>query len=132
MENKFMLGNYIHPLLDENEIAEICYIGEDGFGYERLSDEEYFQGNSIKPIIITEEWLLMLGFEKTKRKVNYKDECVYFHEESFMYWIFKYDLCLCFLDKDLEYCSYSNVDVKYVHQLQNLYFALTNEELIII
>ena len=68
-----------------------------------------------KPIPLTEEWLLKLGFEKIRtfdvfptffrNKINVNDGIVY--------------VCGCgFLNH-----------IKYVHQLQNLYHALTGEEL---
>ena len=110
------IGNYIHPLLDENEVAKVCYIGENDFGYERISDEEYFQGNSIKQIPLTEEWLLMLGANNTFYN-NYLDfEYFEIYESNGIWYVEKEGVILC--------------ELKYVHQLQNLYFALTNDELI--
>ena len=117
------LGNYIHPLLDKNEVAEICYIGENDFGYERLSDKEYFQGNSIKPIPLTEEWLLKFGFVYCKNYDEYR-----YKEKTNWFGIFKSE------DDDwlFEKPNMSSVVLPSVHQLQNLYFFLTNEELIIV
>jgi hypothetical protein len=70
----------------------------------------------IKPIPLTEEWLLKFGFDKkgNKGKLNvilsgnfgYKNGKTYFNS-----WVI------------LE------SQPKYVHQLQNIYFALTGEEL---
>ncbi len=73
-----------------------------------------------KPIPLTEEWLLKFGFEHSKPN----------------YW-FKNDNKLRFslIDNNL-HCSMGDDDygilynrLNHVHQLQNLYFALTNEEL---
>jgi hypothetical protein len=79
----------------------------------------YFdQISNYEPIPITEEWLLKFGFEKS----------------------FDTNFTLEFLHHELEinisgYGTWLNtqdiVSVKYVHQLQNLYFALTGEELTI-
>ena len=66
----------------------------------------------VKPIPLTEEWLLKFGFENG----NYftlNNVIIYKHDK----YRYKY--------------NYGQIWVKYVHQLQNLYFALTNEELII-
>ena len=62
---------------------------------------------NIKPIPLTEEWLVKFGFKKGVKG-----------------W-FKT------LDKNYKFNLYLYHDSKYksVHQLQNLYFALTNEEL---
>ena len=74
-----------------------------------------------KPIPLTEEWLLKFGFYKRA-------------EHSFDFW--KNSMWKLEEYKNKEYyllyhCS-EEVDctmIKYVHQLQNLYFALTGEEL---
>ena len=75
----------------------------------------------IKPIPLTEEWLLKFGFE--------------FDEEDDGYQKGKYKVsvsnegCLFFIN--IGYYPEEIAEFNYVHQLQNLYFALTNEELIL-
>ena len=75
----------------------------------------------IKPIPLTQEWLLKFGF--IKRPFQGKDFFVidnielYFTErKEFKGWIFNLN------ENDLR-------GIHFVHQLQNLYFALTGEEL---
>lgn len=86
--------------------------------------------NDIIPIPITEEWLLKLGFEKiegdewkvfipsnnceTSIEVNLKDK----NNPEINIWTA--------VDGDW---SCIKTDNKFVHQLQNLYFALTGKEL---
>jgi hypothetical protein len=70
----------------------------------------------IEPIPLTEDWLLKFGFEKT---FITKIHCN-FNKGTFS---------LLKRDNHIE-IWYENINVQYVHQLQNLYFALTNEELI--
>lgn len=75
--------------------------------------EDYY-----KPILLTEEWLLKFGFEK--KGIN---------RPKWTFW--KIDLVE---DKKGIYSfdeSRIYIDIQYVHQLQNLYFALTGEELTI-
>lgn len=74
-------------------------------------------GVEFYPIPLTEEWLLKFGFEKENET-----------------WVKDYFL----IDSDDLKISFENawgedrtVKLQYVHQLQNLYFALTGEELII-
>ncbi len=70
-------------------------------------------------IVLTEEWMLNLGFSK---KIN---------EEDFDYWV-NGDFDRDFLWQHSEGFCYNfgkGYDLKYVHQLQNLFFALTNKEL---
>ena len=85
--------------------------------------EHYGKDWAGRPIYLTEEWLIKFGFGKHSREnstiINYsivKDNWDYFT-------VFAIDI-----KKGLGFagCKYK---VKYVHQLQNLYFALTGEEL---
>lgn len=84
--------------------------------------------NSFKPIILTEEWLLKFGFEfyETEKANNYimkKSWRFTFPTEG--------------KNKGSMYLHYGNIiwhnssNMQYVHQLQNLYFALMGEELTI-
>ena len=79
--------------------------------------------NYLNPIPLTEEWLLKFGIDFTSEKDYYY---------------------LAFTIKDLLFETASSMDgftynlscgnqinIKHVHQLQNLYFALTGEELTI-
>lgn len=68
----------------------------------------------VKPIPLTEKWLLKFGFEK--------DDYLYY-KDSFTYNI---------ISKELYYKSKYPIkakDIKYVHELQNLFFAITGTEL---
>ena len=80
----------------------------------------------VTPILLTEEWLLKLGFEINKHEINsYKKEI-----NSFFFCINIISGTCYINDGD----GYEGADIlnkcKHVHQLQNLYFALTGEELI--
>lgn len=72
-----------------------------------------------EPIPITEEWLFKFGFEKSEYLEN----------------IYKYKIYNVSLDKfgDLHFYFFGIHDcsrkIKYVHELQNLYFSLTGQEL---
>jgi hypothetical protein len=88
--------------------------------------ETFPSSKSIKPIPLTEEWLLKFGFEKKYDTFEFNglnvDGCVVHF--SFDKWASEYEI---------ENCDYTEVpsDIQHVHQLQNLYFALTGEELTI-
>ena len=70
-----------------------------------LSNDEY-----LRPIILTGELLLKFNFVKyAKFAYSYKG--------------FK-----LFETKDCFYTNYLDIEIVHLHQLQNLYFALTNEE----
>jgi hypothetical protein len=73
-----------------------------------------------QPILLTEEWLLRLGFELLYSNLP----------NQYMY---GKDLIRAMCDKRKGFNEIFVIDtphIKYVHQLQNLHFALTGEELI--
>ena len=73
----------------------------------------------IKPIPLTEEWLLKFGFKKEL-------DSFYRLNKSSM-------IEICFFDDGILVTNQSVClsNIKYLNQLQNLYFALTGEELTI-
>lgn len=74
----------------------------------------------ISPIKITEEWLFRFGFKEILL-----EDGVYGHNIG----DFVYIDGIQIRDIDNEGIFLSDYVLKYVHQLQNMYFALTNEEL---
>lgn len=80
-----------------------------------------------EPIPLTEEWLLKFGFVKAKFSSEY-----WSHYSLINGW----NVALSHhteessgVNKGLVYWGDNYVGLKYVHQLQNLYFALNNKEL---
>jgi hypothetical protein len=106
--NELRIGNWVRQRESDTYIQIEQYL---------LCAEELCH---YEPIPITEEWLLKFGFEKTMSWTYVKDlvgnlKLVYYLGEKGWSMGFK---------------SYSDFpNLKYVHQLQNLYFALTGEEL---
>lgn len=85
---------------------------------------DYLTILDIEPIVLTEEWLLKFGF--IKNKYQNKDSIVdYIDNNTGWFTLAEKDgyFCLC------EYRDFIGKQFKYVHQLQNLYFALAGEEL---
>lgn len=102
------IGNLIFDNISEEPIIvdwvtiKVCY----------LEDDVY------EPILLTEEWLIKFGFET----------------DGITFWKSKADIghfkdCFAYIPCGL--ASQRRTEIKYVHQLQNLYFALTGEELTI-
>jgi hypothetical protein len=112
---------------------------QDGNEFEQITIDHLNCLNSGRceydPIPLTEEWLLKFGFIKG----NYNWFRLYFNPEKLedsdclTYNINSKMLCLeSFYDNEKKgSIQLSSRDEKYVHQLQNLYFALTSEELTI-
>lgn len=118
--NELRIGNKVLNDRCENTIFGI---------FERMATLKTKQGNEInaqvellKPLELTEYWLLKLGFKKIKSS----------YEEAETYDFFK----------GIIYLDMANTSIKingvyalsfipeYVHELQNLYFAITGDELI--
>lgn len=80
------------------------------------SDIKWFEDGSylgIEPIPLTEEWFVRFGFNKANE--YYKKQCN--------------DFVLGIRIEDFFMPYISHTKLIHVHQLQNLYFALTGEEL---
>ena len=109
------VGNY-YKWTDKNHNFKDC----DVYQIESISSisliEEYFK--YFEPILLTEEWLLKFGFVE----LQYEDQTFGFKLNDF--W---------FINETQIRNKYNSmlldVEIKYVHQLQNLYFALTKNEL---
>lgn len=118
--NELRIGNLIQEGKIEqidNSIDEVYYSG-DG----------YYQSNyccNINPILLNKEWLSKFGFEKSDKRFDY------FSRTHYFLYIKKIDLTGDLVINVDEYGNIKNSysHIKYIHQLQNLYFALTNTEL---
>jgi hypothetical protein len=105
------IGNLIY-LKSKDKIYEIS----SGHDIEEIDDAP--ENFDAKPIQLTEEWLLKFGFVSNPYKDRYE-------------LIAKINIIIeCDKTKGLVdlYCE-QFPHIKYVHSLQNLYFALTGEEL---
>jgi len=77
-----------------------------------------------KPIPLTEEWLMKFGFVKIANDSEKKKDCDFAR-------VGKLELCYD-VDTNSYYPTINEYTIlKYVHQIQNLYFVLTGEELTI-
>lgn len=124
------IGNYL--TLFENDILKIEQIKKDCDNYQGYAiyftngdSSSLVYDDSLKPIPLTEEWLIRFGFKYEGRD--------YFAIETFLkedFVITREQDSFCFPYED--YVG-NDVDtyIKYAHQLQNLYFALTGKELTI-
>ena len=73
-----------------------------------------------KEIKLTEEWLINLSFEK----LTGWDDMIYFNNNGIHIY-----LCGNYINDWFEYEN--DIIIKSIHQLQNLYFAITGKELTI-
>jgi hypothetical protein len=85
-----------------------------------IENNDYNHSLNAKPIPLTEEWLLKFGFK--------------YNEDSQENEVYKNGIILLLLRRNpirfTLLTTVFSIKLQYVHQLQNLYFALTGEELI--
>lgn len=124
--NELRIGNIIHYNGNKKEIGVISKIAKsvvpniDYVGIDGRQDINY-QCKHIKPIPLTEEWLKKFGFFIVET-----NKCVDAFKENFRYSIQQVDN-----SNQWFWCDGETVitNLEFIHQLQNLYFTLTNKEL---
>jgi hypothetical protein len=116
--NELRTGNWY--LSTKFQVPVICGVDDFYEIYTRADGSaEYTVDDIFQPLPLTEEWLLKFKWYK----IMSLDKRFVFADIE--YYSISADGSLYFND------AYTCTDIKYVHQLQNLYFALTGEELTI-
>lgn len=109
------IGNWVYQGLRYGDCEASSY---EIYNLSLGGTSEYYK--EWKPIPLTEDWLLNFGL-KLDKHINGYDILVYFGDKRF--WL---NIAEC----PNESAGF-HVELKHVHQLQNLYFALIGEELTI-
>jgi len=113
------LGNRIAKVIEINHLA--CVVVDLEETQDTIEDYE-----RTKPILLTEEWLIKFGFKR--HHADYSNDVIYIknvpNNIEFEWGIYPNELGSGVQIKNRKL-------LKYIHQLQNLYFALTGEELIL-
>ena len=105
--NELRVGNYV---MFHNDIHSLSSIGQ-WMHTDKSIDE--IPLDEVKPIILTEQWMINLGFTKfSKITFELNGIRIGINGDSFLF-----------------LCNQKWVHVFYVHQIQNIYFILTGEEL---
>ena len=118
-KEELMYGNKLLFLNEVVTFSHISQIREDGiFWIKTIESKIDSKSFHFKPIPITEEWLLKFGFFKYNNAYVLEKP-----NENIMN--FKFSIWSDFTYNSSEF----PVELKYVHQLQNLYFALTGTHL---
>lgn len=126
MEAKeLMVGNYVYPFddidyVDNSTVLKDCI---------QICVKDLENTNNLFPIPIIEEWLLKFGFEKKSQGQYYISRYKELGHEFGDFSISIYDDTQIKAWRANKYIGV--ISCAYVHQLQNLYFALTGEELTI-
>jgi hypothetical protein len=86
--------------------------------------------NRFEPILLTEDWLVKFGFKKEMDGSWVLNNLAIFLDKRFKENVFLMIIEGGVFGGEL-WNKLQNIKLKHVHQLQNLYFALTNQELTI-
>jgi len=120
LEKKLRGGNLVYRIVEGFEPLVEKRVVEWGWDIVyRIGDCVDIEDN-YEFIPLTAEWLVRFGFRKSSNFVYYFD--------SFS-WDSRDSLFTVYSDWNGDYAYY--VKVEWVHQLQNLYFALTGKELVL-
>ena len=119
------IGNWVQYSLCDGELVE----GQVNEINERWATVNKWHVD--KPIPLTEEWLVKFGLEKRGNEWHHTDKdqypyiFIYFEHDHFL----NGNIIGLMRSTKVQERSVISNDLKHVHQLQNLYFALTGEEL---
>lgn len=117
-QNELRLGNYVKTIHDTLDIIKVTEIKESVIYSDKTKGISY---GSLLPIPLTREILLKCGFEQSEWD-NYSTFRNLFCQEG--------SIVISLKNKYIEIGDLTlDFKIKHLHQLQNLYFALTNEEL---
>ncbi|WP_159479780.1 hypothetical protein [Chryseobacterium sp. 18068] len=117
--NELRIGNYANH--SELGIVEIIAVGRD-YIYCVYNGETFYESiGRFSPIPLSEEWMLKFDFDPTANNL--------FYHKNIQIEKQKNTFNLRFVNPDFTTSSLRRI--KYVHQLQNLFFALKGKELTI-
>ena len=115
------IGNLLHYNNKLKSVGKVTLLVAD-----MIDDLSYCQFNhrkdkkhwlfNLEPILLNEEWLIKLGFTKNEFDSHYE-------RGEFYVEIWENDCVFRWNDFNVD------INLKYVHKLQNLYFILTGSEL---
>ncbi len=115
------IGNLLRDKVTKTELRVIKLTEQDIVTY--VIDRSMFpllDGWGAEPIPLTEEWKLKFGFEKTEWD-NFNSYRLIIGNNDYA--------IVLYSDGNCEVGDIITCKIEYVHQLQNLYFALKSEEL---
>jgi len=134
--NELILGNkvgFYKPLIRELQIGNVAGIMQDDVYIPEFSKTVLLSYNGITGIPLTEEWLLKFGFESQGEVfVGYEQNLIYqyYYCKGFGIALIG-DTFRLWINSEDDWYSFPWTELNFVHELQNLYYALTKTELIL-
>lgn len=115
------IGNYVHEETLGN-IKVVAFLEADIWVMSKAGNEYHVRADAIDPVPMSDFWFDFFGFEPGEEQyIMYVDEWLTICVDAL-------DYSICLKDNYGQVIA-PTIHVKYVHQLQNLYFALTGKEL---
>lgn len=127
--NELRIGNLVMASYDGVKYTKEVVTDIFKYGINSNYGEADYDEERIKPIPLTEEWLIKFGFEKKDANIGLKEE---FKKPNNYHYSLKsfgeYYPNMKQIEVLGEHPGFY-IKCEHVHQLQNLYYALTGEEL---
>lgn len=121
------IGNLINYLGEPTVVASISQSEEkEELSYISTQKSGINTNFSYRPISLSEEWLLKFGFDYTDDGENEYMSLIRGHHTKIISSDYSVKFSKVWLHTEI---PYTKREYLYVHQLQNLYFELTGEEL---
>jgi hypothetical protein len=128
----FKLNNLVHGFgggdgynssKAQRYLAKVDNLSETFVGFKWLEQAPKMYHTDFEPIKLTEEWLLKAGFKATPEWYRFRLELIDVHGYT--------QGCInAIISSDKKYVEIEDYSyIRYVHQLQNLYYALAQSEL---
>ena len=126
--NELRIGNLIYyhdkTITVAGVVNSVIY-----YNYGNCFDGKIGEYEPFQPIPLTKEWLLMLGF-KYNRTNDLGKEYSKTMDDGFLFYIELRCHYACYITGENNNGDWDIIaKIQYVHQLQNLYFTLTGNEL---
>ena len=122
-------GNFVMTGKVESVAFEICASGITHDSLSRDIVAGHCEWSHVEPIPLTEEWLVKFGFVETVSASGLFYNVNIGVEKDGGGWSWSFRQVHIELGKRTSTFYHHILQIQYVHQLQNLYFALTGEEL---
>lgn len=130
--NELRINNYVYYNNEHNEIGIITKLITDiitDINYVGINNriDIHYLNKHINPIPLTEEWLIKFNFNEMIEGSNFSKWCIGDNNVTHDYLL----VLTQFKDENKFFFKNGFHTIKYIHELQNLYFALSKEELIL-
>ena len=116
--NELRIYNYIGNKYYLDRVYDTIGVNYNDVEYKYMGGVGFFNIKDAIPILLTEEWLLKFGFE-------FKGKCI----SKNWFYLWKDGSKIVFALAEMQEETGTYLEIKYVHQLQNLYWCICGEEL---